>query len=64
MKILLGDFNAEVGREDNFKPKIGYESLHEVNFATSENLIVKSTTFPHRNIHKFTCTCMGVKLCL
>jgi len=54
MKILLGDFNAKVGREDIFKPIIGNESLHEVsndngvsvlNFATSRNHIVKSTTF-------------------
>ncbi|PNF41471.1 hypothetical protein B7P43_G13302 [Cryptotermes secundus] len=62
-KILLGDFNAKVGREDIFKPTIGNESLHEisndngvrvVNFATSKNLTVKSTMFPHRNINKFT----------
>jgi hypothetical protein len=54
MKILL-DFNAKVGKEDIFKPKIGNESLHEitidngvriVNFATSKNIIVKSTLFP------------------
>jgi hypothetical protein len=41
---LFGDFNAKVGREDIFKPKIRNESLHEVsndnavrvvNFATS-----------------------------
>jgi hypothetical protein len=65
MKILLGDFNAKVGREDSFKPIIGNESLHEasngnrvrvVNFATSKNLIVKSTTFPHHDIHKHTWT--------
>jgi hypothetical protein len=62
MKILL-DFNAKVGREDIFKPTIGNVSLHEisndngatlVNFATSKNLRVKSTMFPHRNIHKHT----------
>jgi hypothetical protein len=56
MKILLGDFNTKVGREDIFKPTIGNESLHEisndngvrvVNLATSKNLIVKSTMFPH-----------------
>jgi hypothetical protein len=29
MKILLGDFNAKLGREDIFKPIIGNESLHE-----------------------------------
>jgi hypothetical protein len=63
MKILLGDFNVKVGTEDIFKPIIGNESLHEasndngvrvVNFAASKNLIVKSTTFPHRDIHKHT----------
>jgi hypothetical protein len=60
MKILLGVFNAKVGREDIFKPIIGNEILHEVsndngvrvaNFATSKNLIVKSTKLPYRNIH-------------
>jgi hypothetical protein len=65
MKILLGDFNAKVGREDIFKPTIGNKSLHAisnnngvrvVNFATSKNLTVKSTRFPHRNIHKFIWT--------
>jgi endonuclease/exonuclease/phosphatase family metal-dependent hydrolase len=63
MKILMGDLNAEGGRQDIFKPIIGNESLHEasndngvrvVNFATSENLIVKSTTFPHHDVHKHT----------
>jgi exonuclease III len=65
MKIMLGDLNAKVGREDIFKLTIGNGSLHEisndngvrvVNFATSKNLIVKSTIFPHRNIHKHTWT--------
>jgi endonuclease/exonuclease/phosphatase family metal-dependent hydrolase len=65
MKILLGDFNAKVGREYIFKPTIGNESLHEitndngvrlVNFATFKNLRVKSTMFPYRNIHKYTWT--------
>jgi hypothetical protein len=63
MKILLGNSNAKVGREDTFKPTIGNESLHEISnnngvravkFTTLKNLIVKSVTFPHRNIHKFT----------
>jgi hypothetical protein len=30
MKILLGDLNAKVGREDIFKPTIGNESSHEI----------------------------------
>jgi hypothetical protein len=62
---LLRNFNDKVGREDIFKPTIGNESLHEisndngvklVNFATCKNLRVKSTVFPHRNIHKYTWT--------
>jgi hypothetical protein len=61
IKMLLGEFNAKVGREDVFKSIIGNESLHEVGndngvrvvkFATLKNLIVESTTFPHCNIHK------------
>jgi hypothetical protein len=28
-KMLLGDFNAEVGRGNIFKPTIGQESLHQ-----------------------------------
>jgi len=52
MKILLGDCNAKVGRENIFKPTIGQESLHEdsndngvrlVNFAISKILVVEST---------------------
>ena len=64
-KMLLGDFNAKVGRENIFKPTIGQESIHQdsndngvrlVNFATSKNLVVKSMMFPHWNIHKYTWT--------
>jgi hypothetical protein len=56
MKIVLGDFNAKLWREDTFKPTIGNESLHEdsndngvrvVNFATSKDIVVKSTMFAH-----------------
>jgi hypothetical protein len=65
MKIFLGDFNAKVGGGGLFKPITGNESLHEVsnddgvrveNSATSKNIIVKSTTFSHRDIHKHTLT--------
>jgi len=29
MKIILGDFNAKVRRENIFKPTIGNQSLHQ-----------------------------------
>jgi len=62
---FLGDFNAKVRREDILKPTIWNESLHQdtndncvriVSFATSKNLVVKSTVFLHRNIYKYTWT--------
>ena len=58
---IIGDFKAKVGRENIFKRTIGQESLHQdsndngvrlVNFATSKNLVVKSSMFHHRNIHQ------------
>jgi len=61
MKILLGDFHAELGRQDICKPTFGVESLRQdingngvriVNFATSEIHVVMITMFPHQNIHK------------
>ena len=64
MKILLGDFNAKVGWKNIFQATIGIESAHPesndndrlVNLAISKKLIVKTTKFPHRNIHKYTWT--------
>ena len=69
-EILFGYFNAKFGKEDTFKPTILNESLDQesndngvrtVNFATSKNLFVKSTMFPHRNIHKYIWTCLDGK---
>ena len=59
-KILLGDFNAKVGREDIFKLTNGNKSLHQdsndngvriINFALPKYLVVKNMMFLHRNIH-------------
>jgi len=65
MKILLGDFNAKVGRESICKLTIGNQGLHQdsndkgvriVNFATSKNVVIKSTMFLHQDICKYTWT--------
>ena len=63
VKIVLGDLNAKVGREAVFRPHIGLHGLHAtcndnglrlVSFASSKNLVIASTVFPHRDIHKGT----------
>jgi hypothetical protein len=54
MKILLGDLNAKLGREDIFKQTIGNESLQQdrndngiriLNFATSKARCSGTETF-------------------
>ncbi|XP_073986277.1 uncharacterized protein [Rhodnius prolixus] len=60
VKLLLGDFNAKVGKEQDYRPTIGLNSVHEVSndngcrlidFATDKTLRVVSTSFPHKRIH-------------
>ena len=63
IKIVIGDFNAQVGREATYKPVIGKYSLHRetnenelrlISFATATNMRVCSSFFMHKNIHKVT----------
>ncbi|XP_058126780.1 craniofacial development protein 2-like [Anopheles ziemanni] len=63
LKIILGDFNAKVGRESMYRQYIGTHSLHEhsnengsrlVQFAAASNLVIGSTKFARRDIHKIT----------
>ena len=62
-KKILRDFNAKVGKESIYKPTIGNESLHNetnnngikiIQFVISKDLNVRSTTFPHKDIHTET----------
>jgi hypothetical protein len=46
MKILLGDFKAEVGRENIFKTTIGNKSLHQ----ESNDNCIRKVTLPHHKI--------------
>ena len=63
VKIVLGDFNAKVGKEPIFGQTIGKYSLHAqtsdngmrlIDFAAANNMVVSSTRFPHLDIHKAT----------
>ncbi|XP_037942599.1 importin subunit beta-like [Teleopsis dalmanni] len=62
-KILLGDFNAKIGREQYNSNVAGLHSLHTVSsdngkrlcqLATGSGMYISSTHFPHKNIHKGT----------
>ena len=63
IKIIVGDFNAKVDKEIICKPTIGNGSLYNetndngirmIQFAISNGLNVRSTTFQHKDIHKET----------
>jgi hypothetical protein len=63
IQIILGDFNGKAGKESIYKPTIGNESLHNetndngmkmIQFVIPKGLNVRSTTFPHKDIHKET----------
>ena len=63
IKIVLSDFNVQVGKEDVRFPTIINESLHSltndigfrlIQFAASRSMITGSTVHPHKDIHKIT----------
>ncbi|XP_055611541.1 craniofacial development protein 2-like [Uranotaenia lowii] len=63
IKIVIGDFNAQVGQEEEFKPTIGRFSVHQltnenglrlIDFTASKRMAVRSTFFQHRLPHKYT----------
>jgi hypothetical protein len=62
-KILLGDFNAVVGKEEYYRPAIDMHSLHNtssdngirlIDFCTAKDLKICGTHFPHKSIHQIT----------
>jgi hypothetical protein len=63
IKIVLGDLNAKVGNEEIYQGLTGRHSMHLntnnngqrlVDFAAAKNMVVTSTCFPHKEIHKQT----------
>ncbi|XP_054082831.1 craniofacial development protein 2 isoform X1 [Zeugodacus cucurbitae] len=63
VKVVLGDFNARVGKEGVFGTTAGKFSLHDetspnglrlIDFAGARNMVVCSTRFQHKKIHQAT----------
>jgi len=63
IRIILGDMNAKIGKEQFLKPIIGKYSLHEntndngmklIDLATGKGFRIMSTMFSHKDIHKGT----------
>lgn len=63
MRIILGDFNAQIGKEDFLKNVAGKQTLQEVTnengkrlaqLAAEQDLLLSSTMFKHKKIHKGT----------
>ena len=69
--ILLGDFNAKIGTENFIATVAGKYTLHEETsengkrlgqLAARYNMIIKSTCFEHKRIHKGTWICPGTNV--
>lgn len=63
VKITLGDFNAQIGKEDYYREIVGIYSLHSlsndngirmINFAATHGMTIRSTQFQRKNIYKIT----------
>jgi endonuclease/exonuclease/phosphatase family metal-dependent hydrolase len=63
MKVILGDFNAKIGKENYWYPACRRYSLHDktndngkkiADFALGRDLAVTGTWFQHKDIHKVT----------
>jgi Icc-related predicted phosphoesterase len=61
--IILGDLNAKIGKEQAYSQVSGRHTLHDssnlngemvCNFAIQNNIIIMSTQYQHKRIHKAT----------
>jgi len=60
IRIILGDMNAKIGKEQFLKPTIGKSSLHDttndngmklIDLATDKGFRIMSTMFPYKDIY-------------
>jgi hypothetical protein len=65
VNILVGNMNAKVGKDNIYRPTTGKESIHDVSnnngmrlidVTISRDMTISSTYFPHKRIHKATCS--------
>ena len=70
--ILLGDFNAKIGKEYSNRRVAGRHTLHNITSENGEKLVqlaivhnleISSTKFQHRRIHKGTWKAPGQEIC-
>ncbi|GBM36511.1 hypothetical protein AVEN_45994-1 [Araneus ventricosus] len=63
MRLVIGDFNAKIGKERFISSHAGHNSLHNdtngngqrlFEFVVSESMLIASTAYPHKEIHKYT----------
>ena len=63
VKLIIGDLNAQIGKETIYYPTIGKEAFHQesngngkrlIHFAASRNMVIGTTLFQHKDIHKIT----------
>lgn len=61
--IIIGDFNAKIGKEERNCETAGKESLHRktnkngqrlIDLSAGNSMIIKSTHLKHKDIHKPT----------
>jgi len=71
MTIIMGDFNAKIGKEESIRSVAGRFSLHEntsenglllAHFSEMHRMMIKSTCFPHEDIHKRTWKMPGTNI--
>ena len=63
VKLIIGDLNLQIGKEAICYLTIGKEAFHQesnengkrlIHFAASRNMVIGSTLFQHKEIHKMT----------
>jgi hypothetical protein len=61
--MVIGDLNAKIGKEGIYHGTTGQQSMHTdsnnngqkiTDFAIGRNMVISSTNFPHKSIHKGT----------